>query len=210
VHKIERRRPPRFDLIGGDVCLDFVNTLDDRYTQPKELLTNYIDLVRFGEDTGVLSSLQVDRLFERGQANPDQAQEVLNWGRELREAIHDIFRAVMDHQAVPPLALAKLNQHVQNAAAHMRLVPSKQGGGFEWSFDETRDLDSVLWPIARAAADLLASDQLSYVHACFSETCQWFFLDTSKNHQRRWCDMTRCGNRAKVRNFYARQRKGSC
>jgi len=188
------------------VCLDFVNTLDDRYTQPKELLTNYVDLVRFGEDTGVLSSLQVDRLFERGQANPDQAREVLNWGRELREAIHDIFRALMHHQAVPPLALARLNQHVQNATAHMRLVPSKQGA-FAWSFDETRDLDSVLWPIARAAADLLASDQLPYVRACFSKTCEWFFLDTSKNHQRRWCDMKRCGNRAKVRNFYAKKKR---
>ncbi len=183
-----------------------MNTLDDRYTQPKELLTNYVDLVRFGEDTGVLSSLQVDRLFERGQANPDQAREVLNWGRELREAIHDIFRALMHHQAVPPLALARLNQHVQNATAHMRLVPSKQGA-FAWSFDETRDLDSVLWPIARAAADLLASDQLPYVRACFSKTCEWFFLDTSKNHQRRWCDMKRCGNRAKVRNFYAKKKR---
>jgi predicted RNA-binding Zn ribbon-like protein len=208
VNKIERRRPPRFDLIAGNVCLDFVNTLDDRYTQPKELLTNYVDLVRFGEDTGVLSSAQVDRLFERGQANPNQAQEVLKWGRELREAVHDIFRAILDHQPVPPLALAQLNQHVQNAAAHMRLVPSKQGG-FEWNFEETRDLDRVLWPIARAAADLLSSDQVPYVRACFSKTCEWFFLDTSKNHQRRWCDMTRCGNRAKVRNFYARRKEAS-
>jgi predicted RNA-binding Zn ribbon-like protein len=90
----------------------------------------------------------------------------------------------------------------------MQLVPSKQGG-FEWSFDQTRELDSVLWPIARAAADLLASDQVPYVRACFSKTCEWFFLDTSKNHQRRWCDMTRCGNRAKVRNFYARRKEAA-
>ena len=54
------------------------------------------------------------------------------------------------------------------------------------------------WPIARSAADLLASDQLAYVRACSSKVCEWFFLDTSKNHHRRWCDMTRCGNRAKV------------
>jgi len=33
-----------------------------------------------------------------------------------------------------------------------------------------------------------------------------FFLDTSKNHHRRWCDMTRCGNRAKVQRFYARKK----
>ena len=89
----------------------------------------------------------------------------------------------------------------------MRLVPVK--GGFEWTFENLDEFDSVLWPIARSAAALLASDQLTYVRACFSKTCEWFFLDTSKNHHRRWCDMTRCGNRAKVQRFYERQRKGS-
>ena len=63
--------------------------------------------------------------------------------------------------------------------------------------------------IARAAADLLTSDQLPYVRACLSKTCEWFFLDTSKNHHRRWCDMTRCGNRAKGQRFYARRKKES-
>jgi predicted RNA-binding Zn ribbon-like protein len=47
------------------------------------------------------------------------------------------------------------------------------------------------------------------VRACFSKTCEWFFLDTSKNHHRRWCDMTRCGNRAKVQRFYERKKKGA-
>ena len=200
-----RRRPPRFDLIAGNVCLDFVNTLDDRYTKPKELLETYIDLVRFGEDTGVLDSRQVDHLFERGQADPDRAQKVLGWARELREAIHDVFRALMDKSPVPPASLARLNAYIQDAMVHLQLVAVKSG--FEWTFGDFGELDSVLWPIARSAAELLASDQLPYVRTCFSKSCEWFFLDTSKNHQRRWCDMTRCGNRAKVRNFYARQRK---
>jgi predicted RNA-binding Zn ribbon-like protein len=204
--KIVRRRPPRFDLIAGNVCLDFVNTLDDRYIKPKELLESYVDLARFAEDTGILNARQVDGLYERSAADPERAEQALIWGRELREAIHDVFFAIMNKRAVPPAALARLNADVQAAAGHMQLVPVK--GGFEWRFDEMNDFDSVLWPIARAAADLLASDQLPYVRACFSKKCEWFFLDTSKNHHRRWCDMARCGNRAKVRSFYARQKKG--
>jgi predicted RNA-binding Zn ribbon-like protein len=200
-----RRRPPRFDLIAGSVCLDFVNTLDDRYIKPKELLETYIDLARFGEDTGVLTASQVDRLFERSYVNPERAQQVLLLGRELREAIHDVFWAIINKREVPGLALAKLNNFVQTALGHMRLVPAKDG--FEWTFDEVLDFDSVLWPIARSAADLLASEQLAYVRACSSKVCEWFFLDTSKNHHRRWCDMTRCGNRAKVQRFYARKKK---
>ena len=59
---IKRRRPPRFELMAGSICLDFVNTLDDRFTgSPKELLKSYVDLARFGEDTGILTDVQVDR-----------------------------------------------------------------------------------------------------------------------------------------------------
>ena len=153
-----RRRPLRFDLIAGKVCLDFVNTLDDRYTKPKELLETYIDLVRFGEVTGVLDSRQVDRLFERGQADPDRAQKVLGWARELREAIHDVFRALMDKSPVPPAPLARLNAYIQGAMVHLRLVAVKSG--FEWTFGDFGELDSVLWPIARSAAELLARPSL--------------------------------------------------
>jgi predicted RNA-binding Zn ribbon-like protein len=205
--KIARRRPPSFELIAGNVGLDFVNTLDDRHTQPKELLESYADLARFGEDAGLLESRQVDRLSERSYAEPERAQQALLWGRELREAIHDVFWAIMNKRPVPPGALARLNADIQGSAGHMRLVQAK--AGFEWSFDDLREFDSVLWPIARAAGDLLASDQLPQVRACFSKSCEWFFLDTSKNHRRRWCDMTRCGNRAKVQRFYTRQKKTS-
>jgi predicted RNA-binding Zn ribbon-like protein len=202
---IERRRPPRFDLIAGNVCLDFVNTLDDRHFKPKELLETYVDFARFGEDTGLLEASQVDRLYERSHAEPERAQEALLRGRELREVIHDVFWAIINKRPVPAVALARLNEYAQTASRHTRLIPAKSG--FEWKFDEVADFDSVLWPIVRSAVDLLASDRLAYVRACSSKVCEWFFLDTSKNHHRRWCDMTRCGNRAKVQRFYARRKK---
>jgi len=205
--KIARQRPPRFELIAGNVSLDFVNTLDDRHIEPKELIETYPDLVRFGEDAGLLSSPQADRLFERSYLEPDLAARALDDARELREAIHDVFWAIMNQRPAPPAALARLNTDAQAAAGHMHLVATKNG--FEWRFDDFRGFDSLLWPIARAAVDLLASDQLAYVRPCLSKTCEWFFLDTSKNHHRRWCDMTRCGNRAKVQRFYVRKKKGS-
>ncbi len=213
--KIERRYPPRFDLIAGNVCLDFVNTLDDRHVKdpaikPKELLKTYVDLLHFGEDTGLLDSVQTDRLRRRMELDPRGAQEVLEWARELREAIHDVFWALMNKRPVPPAALGKVNVDAQGAASHISLVQVARGpgkGGFEWKYDDISAFDSVLWPLAHAAAELLASDELAYVRACSSKDCQWFFLDTSKNHQRRWCDMTRCGNRAKFQRFYARKKK---
>ena len=200
-----RRRPPRFELIAGNACLDFVNTLDDRHTKPKELLNSYVDLARFGEDTGLLTPSQVDRYVERSYNFPDEAEKALRWARELREAIHDVFWAVIYKRPAPPAALARLNADAQSAAQHLRLVPVDDH--FEWRFDDLGSFDGILWPLARAAAELLASDQLPFVRACMSKECEWFFLDTSKNHHRRWCDMTKCGNRAKFRRFYARQKK---
>ncbi len=201
-----RRRPPRFELIAGALCLDFINTLDDRYgNEPKELLKSYIDLARFGEDTGILAPAQVDRLFERSYVSPDAAQKALDAAIEMREAMHAVFAAILNKRPVPRSPLYTLNQYIQAAAQQAQLVPVN--GRFEWRFDALpEDFESVLWPIARSAADLLASEQLALVRTCASDTCQWFFLDTSKNHRRRWCDMTKCGNRAKFRAFYRRKK----
>jgi len=203
--KTTRRHPPRFDLIAGNAALDFVNTLDDRHTsQPKELLKSYIDLARFAEDTGLVEPSLADRLMERSLQFPQQAQESLDWARKLREEIHDVFWAVIRGKPAPPAALVQLNANAQTAAGHLGL--HQVNGRFEWRFDEYGGFDTVVWPLALAAVELLASDDLQFVRACASKDCEWFFLDTSKNHHRRWCDMKRCGNRAKVRRFYARQK----
>jgi predicted RNA-binding Zn ribbon-like protein len=217
--KIARRRPPRFELIAGAVCLDFINTLDDRFSsEPKELLKTYIDLARFGEDACILEPQQVDRLFTHSQMSPEGAQRALSAAIEMREAMSAVFAAIANKKPVPQKAFTVLNQYVQGAAQHFQLVPVQPGGGqnasirarFEWRLDVLPGtFETPLWPIARSAGELLASEQVAYVHTCDSKTCQWFFLDTSKSHRRRWCDMTKCGNRAKFHRFYERQKNTS-
>lgn len=186
-----------------------MNTLDDRFTDhPKELLATYRDLARFAEDAEVLSQQQVDHLCAKSEQSPQCAQRALESAIQMREAMSAVFYAQANGRPVPKAALAVLNGYVQQAAQHAALVP--HNGHFEWQFDFKQDnLEAPLWPISRSAADLLASDQLAFVRACASHTCEWLFLDESKNHRRRWCDMMKCGNRAKVRSFYKRQKKAS-
>jgi predicted RNA-binding Zn ribbon-like protein len=209
--KPERRQPPKFELIAGNVCLDFVNTLDDRpSTQPKELLKNYYELARFGEDTGILTGAQLDYFYERAHLDPDRTKDAVRRAINLRESLHAIFVAVINKQKAPRLAMDTLNANLHDVALHSRLVQgemSQSEGGLKWRFDDMNSAyDAMLWPIARAAADLLASSDVAMVRACSSPTCQWLFLDTSKNHHRRWCSMKQCGNRAKVRKFYAKKK----
>jgi predicted RNA-binding Zn ribbon-like protein len=94
---------------------------------------------------------------------------------------------------------------VQEAATHSRLVHANRSFSWEWIVPDNH-LDSVLWAVARSAAELLTSDDLGRVRVCASETCAWLFLDKTKNHRRRWCDMRTCGNRDKARRYYARQK----
>ena len=199
-----RRKPLYFELTAGVLCLDFVNTLDDRpSSQPKELINSYLDLLHFGEDTKILDPVQVRNLSEGYASAP--AQRALKQALALREALFAIFSAIMRKSPAPPDALDTLNQCLRAAAEHSQLVESKRN--FSWNFVDGLSYEAILWPIAHSAADLLVSDQLQFVRACSAKTCQWFFLDTSKNHRRRWCDMKRCGNRAKVRRFYERQKR---
>ena len=65
-----------------------------------------------------------------------------------------------------------------------------------------------LWkPIALSAAELLTSPHLARVRECSGDRCDWLFVDTSRNHLRRWCSMAECGNRSKSQRFLARKRK---
>jgi predicted RNA-binding Zn ribbon-like protein len=202
---MQRQRAPHFQLEGGILCLDFVNTLDDRPSvAPTELLNSYADLLHFAEDTGILAPSEADALMEGSQAAPKEAERVLRSAIELREAMYAVFWAIVKKQSVPGKALAQFNEYVQDAGRHSRLVENRRR--FEWQFEEMSAFDAILWPIARSAADLLASDRRVFVRACSSKTCQWLFLDSSKNHRRRWCSMKLCGNRTKVRRFYARQK----
>ena len=90
-------------------------------------------------------------------------------------------------------------------------MPSRSGETrrwrLEWVWAAQQDAELPLWTLAMSAGDLMTSEAVDRVRACDNAECRWLFLDTSKNHTRRWCDMKVCGNRMKARRFKA-QRKG--
>ncbi len=78
-------------------------------------------------------------------------------------------------------------------------------GGFEKRFRaEFREPAQLLWPVAESACDLLCYADLTLVKKCENPICVLFFYDTTKNHSRRWCSMSVCGNRMKVAAHYQR------
>jgi predicted RNA-binding Zn ribbon-like protein len=63
----------------------------------------------------------------------------------------------------------------------------------------------LLVPPAHAAADLLAHGDPALVRNCAGPACTLRFYDRTKAHQRRWCSMAVCANRAKARAHRERQ-----
>lgn len=200
------RTKSKFQFYGGNLCLDFTNTLDDRGTEEtKELLTSYSDFLVWGIEAGVLSRRLADKLLRLSDDYPGQATTALRAATQLREAIYDIFSAVAERRVVPGNALATLNAAAQRAGARAQVVYSHPRFLWDWSSPES-SLDFLLWPIASAATALLTSEDLPLVRVCAAKTCVWLFLDKTKNHRRRWCDMRTCGNRDKARRYYQRRR----
>jgi predicted RNA-binding Zn ribbon-like protein len=197
-----------FEFTGGNSCLDFADTVDNRTSDhPQELLTDYGRLLQWAEEARVISAKTAERLRHLASKAPGKALTALRTSIQLRDAIYLIFSAIAQRREVPSAALACLNKAVRQAAQHSQLVYANRRFTWEW-IDPGSNLDSMLWPVSRAAAELLIGEDIGYVRQCASEDCSWLFLDKTKNHRRRWCDMKSCGNRDKARRYYQRQKEG--
>ncbi|TCO18536.1 putative RNA-binding Zn ribbon-like protein [Kribbella steppae] len=164
---------------------DLVNTVDlemerDALTEPAELST-------FCAAHG-LPDLRFDQA---------DLAEVLT----LREAVRDVCQA---HAGVdvPAESLAALDRLL--AEAPLRLALSTDGGVTIHPADGLRNVPAL---VARIAADVAAATQAGTwprLKACAADTCRWVYYDRSPAGRSRWCTMSLCGSRNKMRKYRAR------
>lgn len=194
------------EFVGGSLALDFANTLGGMHTAPShEHIVEYSDLVEFCRLAGTISPSQGRRLVEEAGRQPARAAAVVRRAISLREAIWRVFDAYAKDGRAEPTDLATIHEEDLAALQHARFQQSASEVDYAWSDDLL--LERPLWAIAHSAAELRRSKQdLGRVRECGSESCEWLFIDRSRNHTRRWCDMNDCGNAAKVRRFRQRQR----
>jgi predicted RNA-binding Zn ribbon-like protein len=206
-----------FELKASHPALDLVNTLDNRFRDsgPVELLGNYADLLRFAQQTKLLSARHAGLLAgaaSKGAANRGAATQAWESARELREAAAAALYSAVEGRTPAAPVIRTLEHYFLAASRHrqLRWNPSTarsstpSAASWVWGCAET-ELALPVWMLAQAVSELTTSSLLGRLRACGSETCRWLFLDTSKNHTRRWCDMKICGNRMKARRFHARR-----
>ncbi len=199
--------PYVFELTGGRLCLDFANTVSNHAgPNPREHLHSYADLVSWARQAHILTDQEAQCLLGEAVRHPQNAQAVLAYAIDLREAIYRSFSRIATGQ--PPLSgdLDLLNAALSAVLPYLRVRFAE--GRFTWEWvDNQPALERILWPVVRDAAELLTSEDLSRVRECADPACGWLFIDRSKNHSRRWCDMRTCGNQAKARRHYEKIRK---
>jgi predicted RNA-binding Zn ribbon-like protein len=201
----------RFELDGGTVCLDFVNTVSGMRgaSNPRDRLQGYEDLVYWAEQVGLIDARQASELYGRAQRDPARAAQAFREAISRREALHDVVLAAVDSRPTPTVALETVNRWIADALVHRRFRAA-DGGGFEAVLEDDGDLLALLRPVALDAADLLEREVGSdLVGACEERLVgrgAWLFLDSTRNHSRRFCSMKECGNRAKQRRHYQRAR----
>jgi predicted RNA-binding Zn ribbon-like protein len=171
----------------------------------KELLATYEDVCSWARQAALLTPKEESALKRKAARLPQEAESARLRLVQARECLFRVFSAVVDEEKIPDEVLKPWNQLVHRAMARFALEQRKKGLGWRNASDP-RDLDSLLWPVVHAAVMLLTGPDVPRIRRCASEDCDWMFLDRSKRGNRRWCDMTVCGNRAKARRFYKRKR----
>jgi predicted RNA-binding Zn ribbon-like protein len=172
-----------FGFIAGARPLDFINTVSWG-DGGQERLRDYGDFLAWCRAAEIpLGRGRDARVFRK----------VL----QLRAVLHAMFLARADGKRGNEKTLSAF------LARALRQLTLRRGA---WVFRDPDHAEAPLWRLTWEAARLWTSDDCNALGRCSNDRCLWLFLDRSRRHNRRWCDMLVCGSRAKARAYYARRR----
>ncbi len=181
-------------LDGGRLCLDFVNTIHDRFALVAEdYLATPERYVEWARRAGAAEAGETVALPASAEAR-DRLMADLG---ELREAAYRILAAHIDGAPYPADALRTANAWLRKGRNVQELA---DGGALRLRADGE---DGRL-PLKRVVLDLVDvladanADKFKLKHCANQSSCGWIFADTSKNGRRRWCAMDTCGVQHKM------------
>lgn len=131
------------------------------------------------------------------------APDVDEWrrARELRDATYRVFAGLATGRPAPADDLRTVHDAYAEAVTQGGLVADADAYRVRW---DSQDVRAVRFAVAHDAAMLLQDpERLARVTRCPGRGCGWLFLNLSG--RRRWCSMSTCGSREKMR----RQRQRS-
>ena len=198
-----------FRCPGGALCLDFCNSGQNaRGPSGNEWIAGFSDLIDWLEAAGAITGGQAARLRRAAAASPRAATQVWSRAIKFREALFRVLNARAKGGTVAREDLSYIETEHARAASFARL--SWTGEGYRWSLDPSAAaLEAAMQPLVESAVSLLTSAKIERLRRCGNSTCYWLFIDETKNHSRRWCEMASCGNVVKVRRHREKARSAA-
>jgi predicted RNA-binding Zn ribbon-like protein len=209
-------RERSWQLVGGHLALDLCNTvawrLDparrvDRIATPAEF-DSWFEAAS-GAAAGAAAKAAARAELGPGHTPPTRGEHVSGAPRlrsedalllqvhNLRDALSEVLEGAGNPEALRSVV----------AAWHRAIAVAEPGPALPVRFTiEPRVPTDVLHLLALAAGELLQDQAIGRLRRCEGQGCGWFFLDTTRNHSRRWCAPDDCGNRERVRAYGRRQR----
>ena len=130
------------------------------------------------------------------RADPETADKVLARIRRVRAAMRELADATVERRPPEPRHLDRINRTLRTPYTYV-LVPSADG----LSMDHKHEGDPIEGALARLVESIareVSQGHPERMRVCANPECRWVFHDTSRSGRRKWCDMSTCGNRAKV------------
>lgn len=184
------------ELVGGRLCLDFINTVNRTDGRCRdERLRSWDDVFRWSLRLGLIDTATAERLAADAAAHPRKAAAALQGVVEFRERLWRLFSRADIGEAerllpeVPCRTLPAL-RIIGNGV----VVLDAAEGLSDW----------LLAALYGSALEVLTTTAPERVKACPGHRCGWLFLDESPARVRKWCSMKACGNRQKAREHYRR------
>ncbi len=183
--------------------LDFVNTLEFSRQGASDELDSAERALDWLCRHDLLHHEAREAELLRCQASPQASLRLLGRLRRVRTAMRELLEAAAQRR---PPALAELAEINRVLRAHYvyELAPSPDGVSMEHRH-QGDPIDGALARLAESLARELIQGHPERLRLCQNSDCRWVFADTSRTGRRKWCDMSTCGNRAKVARHRARK-----
>jgi predicted RNA-binding Zn ribbon-like protein len=179
-----------FLFLGGDLAVDFLNT---------EVVSDGAPLDKLPDAESLASWLDAAGLG-KAPVSARTLAAVKRFRAELRESV---VRMAEGHAAKKSV-IESINEALRRGKGALQLHAHARRLTVAFEPDEA----DVLFLVARAAADFLATADPKRIRRCEGTNCMLLFYDTTKSGTRRWCSMAGCGNRMKAALHYARRSGG--
>jgi predicted RNA-binding Zn ribbon-like protein len=182
---------PRPETIKEALCLDYANSVE------RSTVDEHVDVLR---TENALDSWG-RRLDLVGHDAAPASPAELRRARALREAVYRLFCSVSRDEEPAGEDLDLLMSNYVEAVEHASLLAGAGLYELDWL---ARDPRRIRYAVAADAIALLRDPgRLRRVSRCPGRGCGWLFLNLSG--RRRWCSMSTCGSREKMRRLHQRK-----